>query len=500
MRKGFLSVVGSSLRNATTAAPPIPYSSRSAGSTGVSAGFFNRPTGMEAQMRAQGSNGTLFAITDRIITSYSQVEWRLYRKAKSGMKEDRREVTAHAALDLWNNPNPFMVGTQFRETTQQHEELTGEQWWICSKHPASPMPLELWPVRPDRIRPVTDPVKYIVGYEYIGPDDEVVPLGLDEVIPQRRPNPLDPFRGLGPVQTILTDLDSSRYSREWNRRFFINSAEPGGVLQVEKRLSDDEFNELRARWSEQHKGTTGAHRVAILENGLTWVDRSFSNRDMQFTELLAASRETIREAFGFPKPLLGATDDVNRANAEAAEVVFARWLIVPRLQRTKAILNHRLLPMFGTAATRLEFDYDTPVPDDLEAEAAQLTAKANAAGVLRDAGWAPDDILATVGLPEMRYIGAPAAPVPTEDSVEDDTFENLAARLVGEPEAAMRWVAVCVDDANSCQPCLDNDGQTYRNRAAAYEDYPGGKGYVNCLGGENCRCTVVKRGKDGVGE
>lgn len=53
---------------------------------------------------------------------------------------------------------------------------------------------------------------------------------------------------------------------------------------------------------------------------------------------------------------------------------------------------------------------------------------------------------------------------------------------------------------HNCQPCLDNDGQLYRNRAAAYEDYPGGKGYVNCLGGENCRCTVVKRGKGGGGE
>jgi phage portal protein BeeE len=107
------------------------------------------------------------------------------------------------------------------------------------------MPLEMWPVRPDRMRPVADPKKFCVGYEYVGPSGEVVPLGLDEVIFERRPNPLDPYRGLGPVQTILTDLDSSRFSREWNRQFFANSAEPGGILQVTKRLSDTEFNEAR---------------------------------------------------------------------------------------------------------------------------------------------------------------------------------------------------------------------------------------------------------------
>lgn len=61
--------------------------------------------------------------------------------------------------------------------------------------------------------------------------------------------------------------------------------------------------------------------------------------------------------------------------------------------------------------------------------------------------------------------------------------------------AAQRWVARCSMDENSCQPCKDNNGRTYRNRQQAYADYPGGKGYVRCEGRENCRCTVVKRGR-----
>lgn len=497
MRRGFLSFAGHSLRNVSNLAP-VPYISRTQASSGIS-GLFAQPTGMEAQMRAQGSNGTLFAIVDRIITTYSQVNWRLYRRAASGNPEDRREVTAHAALDLIRKPNSFMTGPALFETAQQHEELTGEQWLLISKVKGSKLPLELWPVRPDRMRPVTDPRKFITGYEYVGPDGETVPLGLDEVIFMRRPNPLDPYRGLGPVQTILTDLDSSRYSREWNRRFFINGAEPGGILQVDKRLTDAEFNEARTRWAEQHKGVQAAHRVAILENGLTWVDRKFTNRDMQFTELLDMSREAVREAFGFPKPLLGAVDDVNRANAEAGEVVFARWLIVPRLQRMKAVLNTVLLPMYGdTAARRLEFDYDNPVPADLEAEAAQLTSRASAAALLRDAGWDAEDILATVGLPEMRYVGPPAASVKPTPPVEEepaDTFQDIVAHLTEQPENAMRWVAVAHEDANTCEPCSDNDGKLYRNREDAYADYPGGAGYIHCFGKDHCRCKVVKRGK-----
>lgn len=71
----------------------------------------------------------------------------------------------------------------------------------------------------------------------------------------------------------------------------------------------------------------------------------------------------------------------------------------------------------------------------------------------------------------------------------------MSARAL--PENAQRWVAKCSMDENSCDPCKNNNGRTYRNRQAAYRDYPGGRGYVKCKGRENCRCTVVKRGREG---
>jgi HK97 family phage portal protein len=425
MRKGFLSVVGSQLASLRNAAP-VPFTATTTPRPLRGNTLWGLGTSPEAQMRAMGSNGMLFAIVDRIITSYSQVEWHLYRKAKSGRPEDREEVISHAALDLWAQPNPFMTGPAFREAGQQHEELVGEQWWVAAKHPRFDIPLELWPVRPDRMEPVPDPEAFLSGYVYTGPGGERVELGLDEVFFQRRPNPLDPYRGWGAVQTILTDLDASRYSREWNRNFFRNDAAPGGILQVDKRLSDEEFDEHQARWNEQHRGVSNAGRVALLENGIQWVDRKYTARDMQFAELSQVADEKVRAALGFPKPMTGAVDDINRANAIAGEVVFARWLILVRLRRTKALVNTRLLPMYGRMGEGLEFDFDNPVPADLEAEAAQLTSRADAAAALRAAGWDPEDVLSTVGLPAMRYVG-PMNPAEKDAHL---TFEEQAAALL----------------------------------------------------------------------
>lgn len=420
---------------------PVPYVARTYARRGYTA-----PTtpvaGMEAQMRAQGQVGTLFAICDRIITAYSQVEWCLYRVPRDGRRrydhsvgaqDERVQVTRHPALDLWRKPNPFFYGAAFRESSQQHEELTGEQYWLIVRN-AFGIPYELWFIRPDRMEPVPHPTEFLSGWIYHGPGGEDVPLSRDDVIFLRRPHPLDPYRGLGAVQSILGDLEATYLSTEYNRNFFMNSATPGGVIEAEQNISDEDFNQFQARWSETHKGVANAHRVAILEAGMKWVDRKYTMDDMQFVELREASRETIREAFGFPKAMTGATDDVNKANAYAGEVMFARWMTKPRLMRVKEVLNTVFLPMYGPSAEGLEFDFVNPVPEDDEIAATVLLARTQGAKFLADTGlWEAADILSTVGLPEMKELpeprqviappSNPSAPAPKEPEPEEEKKE-----------------------------------------------------------------------------
>ncbi|TDC47648.1 phage portal protein [Actinomadura sp. KC345] len=518
------------LLTAVTNKAPVPFTAARPGRP-LNLPLFG-PSSAEQQLRAMGSVGTLFSVVSRLANATSQSEWKLYRKAESGDHADRVQVTRHLALNVWDKPNPFMTRQEFVETFEQHLELTGESEWLVSRDRRASFPLELWPVRPDRIAPVPHPEKFLSGWVYASPDGQQIPLELHEVIQLRMPNPLDPYRGMGPVQTLLADLDATRYSAEWNRAFFLNSAEPGGIIEVPEALDDREFNQLRTRWNEQHQGVANAHRVAILEHG-KWVDRKFTQRDMQFAELRGVSREIIREAFGVHKHMLGGSDDVNRANAEAASADFARWLIVPRLERIKQALNNDFLPMFGSAGECVEFDYCDPTPPDREADDRERESKAQAARDLIEAGAYGPDVLKALDLPDIPFgqpgadpdrellidlvKGAPTlaplilpmlgyelpeeglaalngsqAPAPAPGDQDEDPQDPPAPPGL---DNAMRWVAVCENDDDSCQPCKDNDGHLYRNRADAYADYPGGQGYVNCKGRENCRCRVVKRRK-----
>lgn len=459
-----MSLIGAAFRAAkapaatASAEPPVVYAR-----TGTSPNtLMQGGSDPAAYMRAYGVSGTVFSIVSMLARQTAKVPWHLYRQQPqdgrrrytTGDKgsDQRVEVIQHQAISLWNRPNRFMTGFMFRELNQTYLDLTGESYIVVQRSGTS-FPTGLWPVRPDRIDPVPHSEKFLAGYIYRGPSGEAVPLQPDEVIMTKYPNPYDIYHGLGPVQAILVDIDSSRYSAQWNRNFFLNSATPGGVIQVDKRLSDDEWNEFTNRWRESHRGMSAAHRVAVLEQGAVWVPNAHSIRDMDFAALRDMSRDVIREAFAMHKAILGTSDDVNRANAQTAQEHFESFLINDRLARWQDTTNCFYLPMFGSTGQGVELDYDDPVSSNREADALELKSKADSAQVLVDSGYDPHEVLEVVGLPDMAVVekatqqpalppgwiagGAPEPEdVPDSEGGGDGTSPAANARTLARPRNA----------------------------------------------------------------
>jgi len=336
-----------------------------AGANFVSGGLLNNSNNngsAQINMQRYGEIGWLFAVVARIASSVGSVKWRLYRKLANNEFE---EVLTHPALDLWQLVNPYYTRIEFLETIQNHVELAGETYWhiiFDGDGPPNGKPVELWPLRPDLVTPIASMETFIGGYQYrMG--GQVYNLMPWEVLCVKMPSPLNVYRGQGPVGTLHVDLDNERNASMWSRSFFRNSAQPSGIIKLDRSLDDDQFNEFVQRWQSQHQGIGNAHRVAILEHG-EWQDRKITQRDMQIDSGRRWNRDVIFGAFGIHGSIMGVTENINRANAEAAEVHYARWLITPRLVRLREALNERLLPFFGDPT--LVFDFDDPVPANRE--------------------------------------------------------------------------------------------------------------------------------------
>jgi HK97 family phage portal protein len=390
--------------------PPVPYVGRS-GATSTSVMSRTAEGDRGAQLAAMGANSTSFAVVDVLANPTALVEWHLYRSATSGKDEDRQEVLDHPALTLWRKPNPRMVRALFCEAVNQHYELTGMGAMVIYK--MGTLPVQLWPCRPDRLFPVPSPTEFLTGWIYQSPDGEKIPLDVGEVLFIRTPNPTDPYGALGPFGSLQATIETQRYADLYNRNYFINSAEPGGILKSPTMLSDDKFEETKTRWRESHRGVAAAHRVAILEGGMTWESTGVTHKDMAYVELDKRQAERIREAKRVHPAMLGITEDVNRANAEAAWVIHGQMQMIPRLERWKQLLNYELLPMFGkTTGQGFEFDYENPVPEDEEREARVLVSRASAAKTLIDAGFDRAESLAACELPEIAERDGVDAPPP----------------------------------------------------------------------------------------
>jgi HK97 family phage portal protein len=439
------------------------------------------------QLESMQANATVFGIVNRTSTAVAKETWHLHRKVSN--KSARCDVPGcetlgvtlverHPALSVLGKPNDFYTTQEYFESGQQHVDLTGEGWTAVYR--MGNVPYELWNLRPDRVVVCTSREKFLTGYLYVGPDGDEIPIRKEDMLSVRMPNPMDPYRGLGPVQAVLPNINSSKYSSEWNANFFSNGARPGGIIKLSRNLQDDEFDQLVERYNANHRGVANAGRTAFLEEG-DWVDvKQPSVRDMQFVETANLNRDTVLLAFTGSKFDVGILEDVNRASATAAKASFAERLTVPRLDRWKGMLNNDFLPLFPGYAYDLEFVYSNPVPADKDSEREdKRTAVSNYVALLA-AGVDPQEAAELCGIPPMRVVER-AAPERTEPV---NSYEN-----------AMRWVADEDLDEETCGPCRTNHGKTYRNRQEAYADYPGGKGFKDCEGRENCRGHVVKRGK-----
>ncbi len=320
---------------------------------------------LQGYLSAYGEVGWLFAVVSRIAEGVSEAKWRLYSVNPKG---ERTLIYNHAVLDAIEFTNPFQTWQEFIELHQIYMGLTGECFWIINKNRLGE-PQELWIAPPDKMSVVPSKTEFVAGYIYqIG--SEKIPLTREEVIHHKLPNPTNPYRGLGPAQALVIDLDSELYAGKWNRNFFYNSARPDGILAFEGMLSEEQFDRLKKQWGERHEGVSRAHKIGLLEGGGKYQQIQFNAKDMDFKGLRLLNRDNILGIYGMPLSVMGITENVNKANAEAGDYTFARWLVKPRLNRIKNKLNEQLLPMFKGAKT-LELDFDEVVPQTTEQRIAQ---------------------------------------------------------------------------------------------------------------------------------
>jgi HK97 family phage portal protein len=301
------------------------------------------------------------------------------------LMKNGKEVLKHPALDILDRVNPTMTKNELFEATQSFKDLDGNAFWFLahSGEDGKGQIEEIYLLRPDRVLivPDTDNPLLVKGYVYVQADGKRIPFSPAEIVHHKNFNPQGnwpfPHRGMGVIEAAHWAIDTDNEARLWNYKFFKNSARPDGILEYkgDGTLPADEYVRIKEQWKQEHQGADNAHKVGVLSGSVTWKEITRSQADMEFSQQRTFSRDEVLALFRTPKSVIGITDDVNRANADAAIYVFNLRTVKPLMQKLANTLNEFYLPEFEDG---LKFEFVSPVPEDrvaLTAEYAQAMNK-----------------------------------------------------------------------------------------------------------------------------
>lgn len=319
------------------------------------------PASWKATDQLNAYESWVYTAVNAIAQEIASINFKLYKKKQTKKGIEIEEVFEHEALSLLNEVNPYSNGYTHIFETSIYLELMGEAYWAVMRD-AKLRPTSLWQLRPDYVSIIPSKDKIIDHYVYrVGTEE--IRLEKEDVVPIRYTNPKTPYRGRSPVQSAAMAIDTDKFSAEWNRNFFFNSAMPNTVFVTDNtNLTREQVDKLKASWQANFGGRQNSHKVAFMTHGFKPSEVGARMKDMDFIEQRRAMRDEILGVFKVPKTVLGLTEDVNRANAEATTAAFIQRTIIPKVRMMVSYLNEFYLKLW--ADEQLFFDYEDPTPED----------------------------------------------------------------------------------------------------------------------------------------
>lgn len=263
-------------------------------------------TGVRVNEETALKVSAVFACTRLLSTSVASLPIHLYRRTRDGDREvvdweDWRMPLV--AKD--GRPNEVQTGFDMWELVMAHLCTWGNAYVRRERNGAG-REVALWPLMPGDVEPVRKEGTREHAYRCWLDGTEVLLLP-DEVLHFRAFGP-SPWRGMSPVRAAAVAIGIARAAEEYGGRFFAQSGQPGGLIQVPKTLSDRAYSRLRRRWEAMHQGTRRAHMLAILEEGAQWQSIGLPPGDLQFLQTREFQLEEVCRIFGVPPFMVGALE------------------------------------------------------------------------------------------------------------------------------------------------------------------------------------------------
>lgn len=267
----------------------------------------------------------------------------IYRYTDSGKERVIGHSLYHA---LHDEPNAEMTSFIFRETLMSHLLIWGNAYAQIIRDGAGRV-TALYPLLPNKMevdRTETGQLVYYynrhseenpnfkeTGRILLRSEDvlHIPGLGFDGLI------------GYSPIALAKNAVGMTLACEEYGASFFANGANPGGVLEHPGILKDPK--KVRDSWNEVYRGTTNAHKVAVLEEGMKYQQIGIPPEEAQFLETRKFQLNEIARMYRIPPHMIGDLDKSSFSNIEQQSLEFVKYTLDPWVIRWEQSLQKALL-------------------------------------------------------------------------------------------------------------------------------------------------------------
>lgn len=279
-----------------------------------------------------------------------------------------QEIADHPFYNALEIPNPFMGRMGLMKITEASLDLVGDAFWLKERNRAG-TPVGYWPIPAHWIVETPTPAR---PFHRVNWRSFVRDLPESEVLWFHEPAPVHPYeRGSGIGFALGDEIEIDEYLAKMTKQMFFNDADPKWIMSLGEGSSESEGRRLERDILQRNQGFWRKFKPYFLVNGPEDINKrihEFQRPTMEqlvYPGLRKAQRDVVIQTFGAPPELFGITENSNRATIEGAEYLFAKWVLLPRGERLRSILQIELITEYDP---RIVLDFPSPVDEDKEFE------------------------------------------------------------------------------------------------------------------------------------
>ena len=338
---GFMNWLGFGNPRDAPALPDVRDNVRDSGTLFV---FGRANSGEQVDEKSAMQIATVYACVRLLAESVAQLPLHLYRVTGDDGQEKAKNHPLYRIL--YREPNPEMTSFSFWEAVMTHLLLWGNAYAQVVRDGKNSI-LGLYPLLPENVE-IDRTEKGELYYIYHAYTDEV-PGETNKDIIFRRDEILHipglGFNGLvgfSPIAMMKNALGTTIAVEKYGSSFFKNNGQPLGVLEHPGVLKDPQ--KIRDNWMDTYGGPNNAHKIALLEEGMTYKPISLPPEDSQFLSTREFGVEEICRIFRVPPHMVQDLKRATFSNIEHQAIDYVVHTLDPWLVRIeKAIVKDLLV-------------------------------------------------------------------------------------------------------------------------------------------------------------